>query len=759
MANLSEHELQKMFEQDVREIASSLWPSAIGGGAEIADGKERDGIYHTEDTIHLIESTVSRSKDKAVQDGKKLHSLVMKMQGSFPEKAIKGWFITKDEPTAEQRTAINKYNSSIVALSFNRFQSKLIEVWEYFNCREKYPFGSVRDPNTGNFSFQDEYIKIALRDEQNEQYLDIKNITDSLIEGNRLLVLGHYGVGKSMALARIYSQLVSIYQNKQSLRFPIYINLRDHQGQTDAVEALHRHAKNIGFNHPDHLVRAWRAGYIILILDGFDEMAALGWAGKASKLRDIRYKTMELLRKFIKEQPLKSGLIISGRLNYFDSTKECISALSITGNHKILKIGDFSQSQIEEYLSRKGLSPNLPEWIPTRPLLLSYLAAKGILSQAIDESGVTDIAEGWNYLLDKISEREAGIEAGLEPAIIREIIEALSSIARKNQSGLGPINQEDLEKVFMHKCGYSPDDRALVLLQRLPGLTPQDQQDGTRQFIDSNFAEAAKAGDVYRYILNPFDYRMVANPRKWVTALSDTGIKVLSYLLIDKKDGVLESAIIKAIDDDFVILAADILLAMNNMNCSWSRENVEFKDVFIPNFEIKRELDWSRIIFNQCFFQEMLIEEKPQIDKAPKFQYCLIGTVIGCSDLNGANDDIFKTCEVDSYESQSLATSSLLSIDQPIPVIVCLTILKKLYLQAGGGRQENAFYRGLSQKEQRYVPEVLNLLKQENIVLPPKKSSPNSVWQPIRAQKERIRQIVLNRSFNDELINKVKKLI
>jgi len=144
---------------------------------------------------------------------------------------------------------------------------------------------------------------------------------------------------------------------------------------------------------------------------------------------------------------------------------------------------------------------------------------------------------------------------------------------------------------------------------------------------------------------------------------------------------------------------------------------------------------------------------------APVFDHCIIGKVIGCNDLKGADDDVFTTCEVDSYESQKITTSSLLSIDQPIPVIVCLTILKKLYLQAGSGRQENSFYRGLSQKEQRFVPDVLSLLKQEGIVLPPKKTGADSVWQPVRFQKERIRQIVLNRSFNDDLINKVKKLV
>jgi len=123
---MNDHEMQKEFEQNVREIAVRLFPSAIGGGSEIVDSCERDGIFITEDTIHIIEATVSRSKEKASNDGKKINKLIGSLQKKHPEKAVKGWFITKDEPTADQRSAIHKLNSAISALSFNRFQSKLI---------------------------------------------------------------------------------------------------------------------------------------------------------------------------------------------------------------------------------------------------------------------------------------------------------------------------------------------------------------------------------------------------------------------------------------------------------------------------------------------------------------------------------------------------------------------------------------------------------------------------------------------------------
>ena len=63
--------------------------------------------------------------------------------------------------------------------------------------------------------------------------------------------------------------------NAELSTFPVFVNLRDHYGQTDPAEILHRHARNVGFDKPSHLVRAWRAGFVHLSMDGFDEITAL----------------------------------------------------------------------------------------------------------------------------------------------------------------------------------------------------------------------------------------------------------------------------------------------------------------------------------------------------------------------------------------------------------------------------------------------------------------------------------------------------
>lgn len=519
--------LGKEFETEVQWIASQLWPTSEGGSENI-DGKERDGVYITDDSVHLIECTVSRSKDKAIQDVKKLSSLCRKMQSKYPDKAVKGWFITQHEPTADQRSVTNNQGHLTVAVSFEKFRSKLIDAGLYIRLRDDYAFGSVRDPETGGIKFTDSIVDIDLSEiAQSETLWSIDNIYENLKSGRNVVVFGQYGVGKSITLREVYQKFRKAYFKNQIFYFPIYINLRDHHGQTDPVEVLERHSRLIGFKHPDHLVRAWRAGYCYIIIDGFDEMATYGWAGKTSKLKDIRKRSMELIRKFIRETVSKNGILLAGRSNFFDSVTECKTALNLDSKTALLTLGDFKDAQIQAYLKKKSIDTQIPVWVPSRPLLLGYLVAKGILREIIDSDNLlASPAEGWDFLLDAISEREAAIEAGFDKVMVREIIEGLATFVRRLPSGLGPIFQQDLEKVFFEKFDYEPDERALTVLQRLPGLGYRDEQDGSRYFIDENIADVAKAGDVVKFTNTPYSYEFTSDPRTWQETLNELGVQV-----------------------------------------------------------------------------------------------------------------------------------------------------------------------------------------------------------------------------------------
>jgi hypothetical protein len=745
---------ENQFEAEVKGIASHLWPDS-NGGSVIVEGRERDGIYVTDEVIHIIECTVSRRKDKAEKDVDKLSALVSTLKRQHREKVVKPWFITRDEPTADQRTVAQTKN--VVAFSFEKFQAKLIAFAEYKNCRANYPFGSVRNPETGSTDSREEYIDIDLLDfRDGTTNWGLNDIIIKILSGTHVIIQGHYGVGKSMSLKETYKRLVRKYDSKEIVNFPIYLNLRDHHGQRSPVEALERHARNIGFSHPEHLVRAWRAGYAILLLDGFDEIAAFGWAGKTSTLKEVRYKSMELVREFLRQSPRSTGILLCGRINYFDSIQECERAFVISPSIPVLKIGDFTPEQVSEYLAKRNINITLPDWLPTRPLLVGYLVSKGILEDLLQQSIVDAPAEGWDYLLGEICKRESAIEAGLAADTIRELIEAIACYCRQFQNGLGPIYKKDLESIFYEKCGYQPDDRALVLLQRLPGLAPHAEQDGSRYFIDHLFASAAKAGEIVRYIMNPFDARLTSDPRKWQDSLDYLAIQLISSKLEEVDQGLIEEAVMQAKKQDRDILAIDVLLCLNYLGKAWKREAVTFENVLITFFEIQKDADWSRVIFREVIFREILVEELPTAGISPWFEKCIIGKIEGCSEGSNVVESLFLDSVIESFEEQNTTTSALLRLDLPTGVTVGLTILKKLYLQSGNGRQEHAFYRGLSTNEQPYVVPILALFSAKKIAMPSRRSSANRVWQPMKNQATRVRRILLDRAFNDPLIEDLK---
>jgi hypothetical protein len=137
------------FENEVRRIARALWDSPISDGAIIEDGRERDGVFITEEMVHLLECTMDRTKKKAEEDVAKLVKLAAKYKMKYQMKGIKGWFVTLDEPTADQRTVAHQHRDAIVIISYQQFKSQLIDASSYVDYRHSYPFGSMRNPGRG----------------------------------------------------------------------------------------------------------------------------------------------------------------------------------------------------------------------------------------------------------------------------------------------------------------------------------------------------------------------------------------------------------------------------------------------------------------------------------------------------------------------------------------------------------------------------------------------------------------------------------
>ena len=736
-------ETENEFEDEVRRIARLLWPAAEFGGAAVEDGRERDGIFETEDFVYLEECTVSRQKAKAVEDGNKLSALVRKVGASRPAKFVQGWFVTLNEPTADQREVIKRQKARIVAVSFEQFRSKLVDGRAYVSARKNYPFGSLRDPQTGRAVYSFDYVPLELL-ASGGAARTVSEICDHLLEGQSVVLLGDYGAGKSATSREIFLDLAKRYWENRTLRLPILLNLRDHHGQTDPVEALERHARMVGLAQPSGLVRAWRAGHAILLLDGFDEIAAAGWAGRTKRLRDLRYRSMELLREFVKQTPRGIGTLLAGRANFFDHISEMQGSLALESGYGLVTISEFTDSQVRAYLSAVGWSESVPEWLPSRPLLLAYLAHSGLLKAALSADVAVGPAAGWHNLIDRICAREAEIEAGIDPGTVRKLIEALACTARSSADGLGPLTPDQILDAFRTVCGGAPDDRGAVLLQRLPGLGGHHSEDGARVFLDSDFAEVARGGGVFGYIENPYSTEL--SSETWQNTLLELGAELAAHRcrLSKHTPGKIVAAIAAAVTNaQRATLVVDLLLVLQQLGADYDGPQVYVSEVLLPEFILDDAVgSLGRVEFQDCIIGVLGLPPEVPEGVVPWFVRCHFGLVEGRTGPTDLPPARFLECTFDEFNASARTTNAILALALPLGAKVVLTILKKLYVQKGSGRKESALYRGLDARARQLVGEALILLRREGFAVR-SRSGEEVVWIPTRTGDSRRRALAM----------------
>ena len=740
--NGSAREAGEDFENDVRRIARGLWPTARFAGATQLAGQERDGVFETDECFHIIEATTSRKKDKAQVDVTKLVAAARQLERKTTTKAIRCWFVTKDEPTADQRSVADKHKPLVIALSFSQFQSLLIDSKAYIAARDNYYFGSVRDPATDAKSPSVGFIDVLLSRVGSAAAATPRDLVGAMEDGARLVILGDYGAGKSMTLRHIYQELRKRHLRGETARFPVFVNLRDHYGQSDPAELLERHARIVGFASPSHLVKAWRTGYVHLLLDGFDEITTLNIQGLWTKLRDNRFRAMEAVRRLVRESPPEAGLVIAGRAHFFDNAKERWSALALSAKFTELSLNEFTEDQIGDYFRRSGLSGIVPPWLPSRPLLVAYLAARRLLPEFVAaEAG--EPASGWDALLDSITSRESEIEAGIDGSTVRRLLERLSTRARATSGGLGPLTPDVLVAAFREVCGYSPDERGMVLLQRLPGLAVDREEEGSRAFIDEDFADVCRAGDLVQFVEKPYEFEseMLGGIE---CSTGSLGVAVAARRIRLRGFSVerLTSALRRGRDLSPGIFSAD--LARVAMECGHTLEDpLHIRGIYIPEIECSSRAGIaSRLEFHECFFRRVGIDTDVIGGSLPRFKGCFIEEIDGRVSRHDLPAGVFDSdCIIESFSASAGTTDAVLSLELPLGTRVVLTILKKLYQQRGSGRRENALLRGLDDRARRCVPEALRLLQREGLAAPCKRGE-DTIWIPDRGSMRRVGRII-----------------
>lgn len=741
------------FEIEVLRVARHLWPNDASGGPEFIAERERDGVFHEEDVIHLLEVTVDRSESKAKQDCRKLSRLASEMRKRHEDKVVKCWFITKGEPTDRQRAVARAANYPIHAIAFTEFQGRLVDARDYLHLREKHRFGSAANP--GSQGMPPEFISVDIKERDGISLYSVDGIARGLLDGQRVALTADFGSGKSMVLREVFLRLRKYYLSGKTSIFPVHINLREHSGAEYPSEVFERHARIIGFHDPSKLVRAWRAGYVVVILDGFDEITSRGFQGKWAKLKELRSQALAAIRGLIQQHPSNAGVITAGREFYFDSYGELKSCLGLSGNID-LTLNEFTEDQVSSLLESLGVSVTqaAPAWLPKRPLFVATLALRGYLAD-LRGKNYGSRGDGWNQLIQSICEREAEISRTLDSETVRRVLERVATIARSSGSG-DSISQTDLVRAFHDVCGYEPDEEGLVLLERLPGLGISEGGSGSRSFVDPDFEFALGAGDLCRFYVEPWGEHEAL--LQVVRPLSAVGVAVASAILEQDERGRNPGPAFDRCGPASCV-TFDVYQVAKELGAAIGRD-LSVYDVHIDALDVSGAVSQPhQVFYRECIVDFIDIDPSSEAVETVRLRGCMVQSLSGVhaeSDLpKGFLDD---RCVVEEFSDKAGSNAEIMSGQFSTPIKVLLVTLRKLYVQGGSARKENAFYRGLDTNAQRYVSDVLDILGSEGLATRDRRGSAPVVAQNKGEVKRVLAVLAAPETSPDPLMVRVRAL-
>jgi hypothetical protein len=364
--------------------------------------------------------------------------------------------------------------------------------------------------------------------------------------------------------------------------------------------------------------------------------------------------------------------------------------------------------------------------------------------------------------LRMICEREAQQHPAIDADSVLLFIERLSTIARRSSDGLGSFAEKELSAVFQETCGFSPDDAARILISRLPTLGSVAAESGVRRFVDPDIADAARAGDVFRLIESPFDPNIRSSFKDAQRAISANGLERLSYVSESHKlqGAKLEVAVENALKEGISVAALDVLQLMMEWNIDYTKGRVDIAvESVIEGMSFDDEIpNFSRITFVECIFESLFIASNIGMERLPRFKKCLIGSLDGIAARGDLPTDVFVDCDVSELSNSIARNASILETDLPVASKVLLTVLNKLFNQAGRGRKENAFSRGLDPRARGLVPEILEIVESQGFATGNRIRN-QTIWLPKRDKMRRVGDIISHpSSSNDPLIDHVRNL-
>lgn len=728
-------------ETRVKEIASYLWNS--DAEQETIAGVKCDCIIKFRPDYYIaIEITENDSLTKIREDIAKLHSV----KHSLNAKNIycECYIVTTYKPTDSMKITGNE--SFVNVLAITDFENKYFDYGSYVYGRSKLPFGSLLvEPDVS--ANENHYINVKYITLDESLIVTIDTIASALRNRKKVILLGHFGTGKSCCVKQLFNMLSEKSESDYIHAFAI--NLREHWGAKRGKEIIDRHLADIGMS-PEQFSKSYYRENNIYLLDGFDEIGTQSWGTDITKMQAMRANSVVAIKDLL--STVKGGVLITGREHFFNSDNEMYSAFGLDPQSTLLIRckEEFDDSEALQYITENNKDAisgtiEIPEWLPKRPLIMQ-LALRDAPELFYANLSITDECDFWYHFLDKLCEREAKINPLLNPATIKHILIRLGRLTRNKARNVGPISTTELAQAFEVVTGNRPNDESLIMLQRLPGIGRVDADSPDRQFIDTFILNGLRAEDIIQSVLN--GRRDLLN-ENWQHPMNLEGCTILAQY-IDKdttRAGIFLSFAKQAGDRSNQTLAGDIFgsLLLTNL------KRIDFKNLHITEANLSHlsfdSKDVCNFTLKNCFI-ETIDTTNSTFSGQVQLADCLIVLIWGIPSESGLPKE-FNNCTVENF--QTLATVSRINrakLSEAHKILV--TIIKKTFFQPGRGRKEEALLRGLGTKEASKTSEkILNKLLEEDI-LKKHKGDEGWIYSPVRKHAGRMQNMMSKLTASDD---------
>ncbi|MGB1207400.1 MAG: NACHT domain-containing protein [Chitinophagales bacterium] len=243
-----------------------------------------------------------------------------------------------------------------------RYESEMLDnfIDKAFYLNNLKPFFETKQIN--GVSLNEMYVPLSARekvlekDELIDKAAEIENvekfvlqwINDDSLQRQHLAILGEYGQGKSVLMKKIAKTMLEQPENYQ--RIPILVELGGSSPRTmTANDMLSKCINAFSGGDAKKLLELHKAGKLLFIFDGFDEMDLVGDT-------ELLFSHFRSLWQFTNEPNAK--IIIAGRPNLFTDNKERRKALGIrpprlnAAYTRAIYLNQLNAAQVEQVLDK-----------------------------------------------------------------------------------------------------------------------------------------------------------------------------------------------------------------------------------------------------------------------------------------------------------------------------------------------------------------------------------------------------------------------